>query len=261
MSSLTSHDLLDNNFNKIIDQIYKLSSIKEACFALAGIYEKLKKWGMLGSFQHFQTLLVIKKLKASSNFISLDAKLKCESAAQNTSAVFHKLLYHDTSNCRLLNRHFADEPIYCMNLQKNSTQKTDDYDHRRICTWKSKSDATDQYWNITVAENIHGVVHIASNRYSGYNLRYVNDAVRGCRNANSIDFRIHSKDDYLLLEPLSGELKRILYFCVHDLFNCIALLIQYAVFDLFATYMIQSINQRKSGKMYNYALCFKIIHI
>lgn len=97
---------------------------------------------MLETFEHFQTLKVVKKLKSFSNYANVEAvyKSKCDSAEQNAPAAFKKVLSGETSNCKLINR-VNNEPLYC------TPEYMQEYGYRRILTRVNKEDDPDQYWN------------------------------------------------------------------------------------------------------------------
>jgi len=160
-------------------------------------------------------------MRARSHYALMDASSisKCESVAAKMPAVFHRLLYGDTSNCRLINR-ANNEPFYC------PSEDHIEHGYRRIYTWMKRENDHDQYWRLKVSAKLDEGVYLVNNYYSTFKLRYIHDNVRGSWNDLSPKydyFRIHTKDDYILLEPTSGELARLFYCWISDKpmqFNC-----------------------------------------
>jgi hypothetical protein len=118
--------------------------------------------------------------------------------------VFKKLLDGETSNCKLINRYY-NEPLYCTSYW--FTRKSG----RAIFTWIPNDDDPDQYWNIEAFRG-YGVV-LTNNYRTKFHLRFLEGSVYGADedyNLNYDYFRIHSKDDYILLEPTLSKFVLIL---------------------------------------------------
>jgi hypothetical protein len=159
------------------------------------------------TFEHFQTLQTVKKMIDNPSFKNIAdkfAKSKCESVVAIIPPVFHQLLYGDTSNCSLLNRHYENELLFCTSLES-----TDEFGYRNIYTSTPKADAADQFWNIRVSLNVTYGVFLRNNYHNNIDLRFVDDSVRGSYQNLDVQldyFRIQIKDnDYILLEPTSSK--------------------------------------------------------
>jgi hypothetical protein len=205
--SLSKLEMQNENFNKLIAAINALPHIEDVCIAASAVYEQLENFEMSETFEHFQTLQTVKKMMTDENYKSMTdkfAKSKCESVVAIIPPVFHQLLYGDTSNCRLLNRQYDSEPLFCTSLKS-----TDEFGYRNIYLSTSKEDAADQFWNLRVSLNVTLGVFLRNNYHKNIDLRFVNDNMRGSN--HNLDelldyFRIQIKDnDYILLEPTSSK--------------------------------------------------------
>lgn len=190
----------------MIDAIDDLPYNGDKCYEANAVCEKFKHSAMLGTFEHFQMMQIVKKVKGFANYEQTGAffKSKWDSAAQNTPSIFKKLLNGETSDCKLINR-FFNEPLYC------TTGSYSDHGYRQIFTWMPKDDdSEDQQWSFNVPGGIHGV-NIRNNYRTNQNWRYIFGAVIG--SSDSLDkqtdyFRIDIiDDDYILLQPNSGKYK------------------------------------------------------
>jgi hypothetical protein len=192
----------DNYFNKLVDVIDNLPFYYDICSAAATVYERFEASSMLGTYEHFQTLQIAYSWKDSSY-----GPNKCKEVLdENMPTVFKKLLDGETSNCRLINRYY-NEPLYCPTrwYERNSGGIT------QISTWILNDDDPGQYWNIKAFRG-NGVV-LTNNYYTKFHLRFLEGSVYGADkdyNLNYDYFRIHSKDDYILLEPTLSKFVLIL---------------------------------------------------
>jgi len=205
ISTLGPAELQKNKFEKLLETIDALPFIEDVCFATAAVCERFKIYPqMLGTFEHFQALNIIMRTKALPNYENEDeiAKSKCESASENTPPVFHTLLYGNTSQCRLLNRRYQDQALYCPD-----SSSTDEFGYRNIYTMTSKKLAADQFWNVTLAGWTDGVF-LRNNQHGKVDLRFINGNVRGSEKVLDLKldyFRVHAKDNYyIMLEPISA---------------------------------------------------------
>ena len=197
-------ELQNSNFNKMVDAIYALPYISDVCYAVAAVFTKFESEGMLGTFEHFQVLQIVKKMRDQASYAKIDpvSKFNCESAAENTPPLFHMFLYKDTTNCRLLNRHYVEEPLFCTNATRT------EFGYRRIFSTSNRTIVKDQFWNLTVAENTHGII-LRNKNHTKMSLRFIRDNVRGSDQPLDLShdyFRIHTKDkNFFLLEPMNSK--------------------------------------------------------
>ena len=190
---INSLNLTDfNEFSGLVEVINKLPTFDQ-CISVAAIYEKFKASPqMLGSFQHFQILQIVKEARAHPNYSSMDkfARSKCESVTRNTPYLFNKVLFQNTKNCKLINRVY-EEPLYFSELH--------DVVYREIDTWIPKTDAANQYWNLGLQGQ---TVSLVNNFYNTYKLAFLNGTLRGydiITRENNLRFQT-TKDDFFMLE-------------------------------------------------------------
>lgn len=204
INSLTQSEMQNDNFNKIVNAITTLPSLYDTCYAVDTVYRRLKNLDMLRQFEHFQTLQIVRNAQAKFDYKNADesSKSKCESVEKDAPFLFKQFLYRDTFDCKLTNRYF-EESLFCTSWEHTK------YDYSRIFTWTPKEDDEEQYWNLKVDENLHGV-HLLNNYHKNMTLRFIDGNVRG--SDQELDrqhdfFRIHTVDDiHILLEPTSGKL-------------------------------------------------------
>jgi hypothetical protein len=99
---------------------------------------------MPGTFEHFQVLQIVKTAMNTSEYANLDqvSKAKCDSVLENIPAAFQQLLNETTSNCRLFNRQFYYDLLFCANPNKTSLGYRDIYS-----VTKPDGDA-ETFWNL-----------------------------------------------------------------------------------------------------------------
>lgn len=219
ISSLSIYELQNDNFDRVFDAISEIPYSLDKCIAANAVYERFRQSAMLGMFEHFQILWMIKDMKDySADYAKADAfsKSQCESALQNIPSVYQQMLIPGaTADCRLINRHYG-EPLYC------TSDAHTEHGYRRILTWIPKDDDPDQHWRFEMG-GIHSAYWV--NNEDRIQMRYIHGTLRGSlklRDEHTDFFRIDTVDDYILIQPTSRKFKKIVI-CINSLFELASL--------------------------------------
>jgi hypothetical protein len=207
ISWLSSNTLKNYNSIKIFNAIYNLPYMSDTCFAAASFYRMLIRKPSpsgIGSFEHFQTLHLVKNLMNNSGYqyIERDSQKECENIDQGKApGVFQQLLNgNNTYNCSLLNMLYNNSPLLC------TTSNTTKIGPKSIYVGRPQSGGDNIFWNLIVHSTGVRLINHANFtlRYNGGNLTATDEDF----DAQFDYFRpraMSDGSDGLLLMPTSGK--------------------------------------------------------